>query len=142
MAYENNNVRAGANGAGVYIGNTEIMGGGWDGILSSLINVAPDYPYANDADNIFMLNIINLTDLEITLTRAGADTIIPPYHIEWYSIAKGSDVSIQPNANVTFVKCDVTSDFFDINSERTGGVVISNFAAIYNFNVITYVIMK
>ena len=27
MAYENNNVRAGANGAGVYIGNTEIMGG-------------------------------------------------------------------------------------------------------------------
>ena len=28
MSYENNNVRAGANGAGVYIGNTEIMGGG------------------------------------------------------------------------------------------------------------------
>lgn len=27
MAYENNNVRAGANGAGVYIGNTKIMGG-------------------------------------------------------------------------------------------------------------------
>lgn len=27
MSYENNNVRAGANGAGVYIGNTEIMGG-------------------------------------------------------------------------------------------------------------------
>lgn len=28
MAYENNNVRVGANGVGVYIGNTEIMGGG------------------------------------------------------------------------------------------------------------------
>lgn len=28
MAYENNNVRAGTNGAGVYVGNTEIMGGG------------------------------------------------------------------------------------------------------------------
>ena len=28
MAYENNNVRAGANGAGVYVGDTEIMGGG------------------------------------------------------------------------------------------------------------------
>jgi hypothetical protein len=27
MAYENNNIRAGANGAGVYVGNTEIMGG-------------------------------------------------------------------------------------------------------------------
>lgn len=29
MAYENNNIRAGANGAGVYVGDTEIMGGGW-----------------------------------------------------------------------------------------------------------------
>lgn len=28
MAYENNNVRVGANGAGVYVGNTEIMGRG------------------------------------------------------------------------------------------------------------------
>lgn len=28
MAYENNNVRVGANGAGVYVGNTEIMEGG------------------------------------------------------------------------------------------------------------------
>lgn len=27
MSYENNNVRAGANGAGVYVGDTEIMGG-------------------------------------------------------------------------------------------------------------------
>lgn len=27
MAYENNNVRVGANGAGVYIGNAEILGG-------------------------------------------------------------------------------------------------------------------
>lgn len=89
-----------------------------------------------------MLNIINLTDLEITLTRADADTIIPPYHIECYSIAKGSNVSIQPNAYVTFVKCNITNDFVDINSQRSGGVVISNFAAIYNFTVITYVIMK
>lgn len=35
MAYENNNVRAGANGAGVYIGNTEIMGGGINNILDT-----------------------------------------------------------------------------------------------------------
>lgn len=89
-----------------------------------------------------MINIVNLTDLEITLTRVGGDTIIPPYHIEWYSITKGSNVSIQANADVTFVKCDITNDFVDINSKRIGGVVISNFAAIDNFNVITYVIMK
>lgn len=30
MAYENNNVRAGANGAGVYVGDTEIMGVGME----------------------------------------------------------------------------------------------------------------
>lgn len=35
MAYENNNVRAGANGAGVYIGNTEIMGGWVNNILDT-----------------------------------------------------------------------------------------------------------
>lgn len=35
MAYENNNVRAGANGAGVYIGNTEIMGGGVNNIIDN-----------------------------------------------------------------------------------------------------------
>lgn len=28
MSYENNNVKAGANGVGVYVGSTEIMGGG------------------------------------------------------------------------------------------------------------------
>ena len=35
MAYENNNIRAGANGAGVYVGNTEIMGGGVNNILDT-----------------------------------------------------------------------------------------------------------
>lgn len=35
MAYENNNVRAGANGTGVYVGNTEIMGGGVNNILDT-----------------------------------------------------------------------------------------------------------
>lgn len=35
MAYENNNVRAGANGAGVYVGNTEIMGGGVNNIIDN-----------------------------------------------------------------------------------------------------------
>lgn len=36
MAYENNNVKAGANGAGVYVGDTEIMGGlGWNTLFFS-----------------------------------------------------------------------------------------------------------
>ena len=119
-------------------------GGGWDGILSSLIDIASDYTYANHADNIFMLNIINLTDLEITLTRAERDTIIPPYHIEWYSITKGSNIIIQPNTNesITFLACDIAHDFIDISAFKTASIHLNNFAAIYDFNVITYVIMK
>lgn len=123
------------------LGILKSWGGGWDGILSSLVSIAPDYTYANDADNIFMLNIINLTDLEITLTRAGVETIIPPYHIEWYSIAKGSRVEVQANASVTFVKCDVT-DHVDIKASKTGGVVMMNFGEFDNSEIITYLIMK
>ena len=58
------------------------MGGGWDGILSSLVSIASDYEYSKSANNLFMVNVINLTDLELTLTRAGVETIIPPYHVE------------------------------------------------------------
>lgn len=89
-----------------------------------------------------MVNIINLTDLEITLTRAGVETIIPPYHVEWYSIAKYSRVEIQANATVTFIKCDVTDDFIDISTSKVGGVVMMNFGAIDSFEIITYLIMK
>lgn len=140
MSYENNNVKAGANGAGVYVGDTEIMGG-WDGILSSLVSIASDYTYHNDFNNIFMVNIINLTDLELTLIRAGVETIIPPYHIEWYSIAKGSRVEVQANASVTFVKCDVT-DHVDIKASKIGGDVMMNFGEFDNSKIITYLIMK
>ena len=35
MSYENNNVKAGANGAGVYVGSTEIMGGGVNNIIDN-----------------------------------------------------------------------------------------------------------
>lgn len=35
MSYENNNVKAGANGVGVYVGSTEIMGGGGDNKYNS-----------------------------------------------------------------------------------------------------------
>ena len=117
-------------------------GGGWDGILSSLINIASDYNYNNDSDNIFMINIINLTDLELTLTRGDVETIIPPYHIERYTITKSSRVEIQANANVVFVKCDITDGFIDIQASKTYSAVITNFGGSYNSNVLTYVIMK
>lgn len=115
--------------------------GGWDGILSSLVSIASDYIYYNDFNNIFMVNIINLTDLELTLIKAGVETIIPPYHIEWYSIAKGSRVEVQANASVTFVECDVT-DHVDIKVSKIGGVVMMNFGEFDNSEIITYLIMK
>lgn len=56
MAYENNNVRAGANGVGVYVGNTEIMGGGR--------NIIPLSLYSNSSSTDILL--ANLTDATAT----------------------------------------------------------------------------
>lgn len=89
-----------------------------------------------------MANIINLTDLELTLIRADVETIIPPYHVEWYSIAKGSRVEIIANASVTFVQCGVTNDHVDISTSKTGGIVMMNFGEFDSSEIITYVIMK
>jgi hypothetical protein len=54
MAYENNNVRAGANGAGVYIGNTEIMGGGGvNNILDTNYTAPCKTVVINASDKVF-----------------------------------------------------------------------------------------
>lgn len=53
MAYENSNVRAGANGAGVYIGNTEIMGGGVNNILDTNYTAPCKTVVINASDKVF-----------------------------------------------------------------------------------------
>lgn len=53
MAYENNNVRAGANGAGVYVGNTEIMGGGVNNILDTNYTAPCKTVVINASDKVF-----------------------------------------------------------------------------------------
>lgn len=53
MAYENNNVRAGANGAGVYIGNTEIMGGGVSNIIDNNYTAPCKVVVINASDKVF-----------------------------------------------------------------------------------------
>lgn len=53
MAYKNNNVRAGANGAGVYIGNTEIMGGGVNNILDTNYTAPCKTVVINASDKVF-----------------------------------------------------------------------------------------
>lgn len=89
-----------------------------------------------------MINIINLTDLELTLTRGDVETIIPSYHIEYFTVTKSSRVEIQANANVVFVKCDITDGFIDIQASKAYSAVITNFGSNYNSAVLTYVIMK
>lgn len=53
MAYENNNVRAGANGAGVYVGNTEIMGGGVNNIIDNNYAAPRKVVVINASDKVF-----------------------------------------------------------------------------------------
>lgn len=69
MAYENNNVRAGANGAGVYIGNTEIMGG-TDITAVDLYNKADhnDVLIVNATDAVAYIRFYIGSDLDVTAT--------------------------------------------------------------------------
>lgn len=53
MAYENNNVRAGANGAGVYVGNTEIMGGDVNNIIDNNYTAPCKVVVINASDKVF-----------------------------------------------------------------------------------------
>lgn len=53
MAYENNNVRTGANGAGVYVGSTEIMGGGVNNILDTNYTAPCKVVVINNSDKVF-----------------------------------------------------------------------------------------
>lgn len=52
MAYENNNVRAGTNGAGVYVGNTEIIGG-VNNILDTNYTLPCKIVIINASDKVF-----------------------------------------------------------------------------------------
>lgn len=56
MSYKNNNIRIGNNGAGVYVGNTEIIGGG--------INITTIDLYPNSSTTDVLL--VNLTDAVAT----------------------------------------------------------------------------
>lgn len=95
MSYENNNVKAGANGVGVYVGSTEIMGGG----INNDIMI-------NQQDNSLLVIINNSSsckriiiyvddnrseDLEI----ASKEIIIRSYN--------ESDVSIVPKSNMNSI---------------------------------------
>lgn len=104
MAYENNNVRAGANGAGVYVGNTEIMGGG--------MNITPLNLYSDSSATDVLL--ANLTDAVATFKfyfdNSLIDTIIcQPFEVQ--CIGDFSDYVNQFN-----VSCGDNTDKYQINT--------------------------
>lgn len=104
MAYENNNVKAGANGVGVYVGSTEIMGGG--------TNIIPVDLDANSASVDVLL--ANLTDAVATF-RFYRDTTLNDFAVcqpfEVRCISSFSSVVNQIN-----VSCGDNSEKYYINS--------------------------
>ena len=83
MSNENSNLRVGSAGAGLFVGSTEILGGGVENLLKE-ITIEPDFINQSNQGRIL---IANLSDNDgITLEREGIPTVIPARHIECYSI--------------------------------------------------------
>lgn len=79
MSNENSNLRVGSAGAGLFVGSTEILGGGVANLLKE-ITIASDFENQAYASRIL---IANFSDNDgITLEREGSPTIIPARHIE------------------------------------------------------------
>lgn len=104
MAYENNNVRAGANGAGVYIGNTEIMGGG--------TNIIPLNLYSDSSSTDVLL--ANLTDATATfkfyIDNSLIDTVVcQPFKVQCIG-------NLSSSVNQFNVSCGDNTDKYQINT--------------------------
>ena len=104
MSYENNNVKAGANGVGVYVGSTEIMGG--------TANIIPVDLYTNSASVDVLL--ANLTDAVATFrfyrdTTLDDTVVCQPFEVK--CISNLSSVVNQIN-----VSCGDNSEKYYINS--------------------------
>lgn len=95
MSNENSNLRVGSAGAGLFVGGTEILGGGVANLLKE-ITIAPDF----NASNTTSILVANLSSKELTLTRNDDVTIIPKQHIEWYSCSGNVYVKLQSNEDI------------------------------------------
>lgn len=95
MSNENSNLRVGSAGAGLFVGGTEILGGGVANLLKE-ITIAPDF---NASDTISLL-VANLSSKELTLTRNDSNTIIPKQFIDWYSCSGNVHVKLQSNEDI------------------------------------------
>lgn len=102
MSNENSNLRVGSAGAGLFVGSTEILGGGVANLLKE-ITIASDYEDQAYASRIL---IANFSDNDgITLEREGPPTIIPARHIEWYRLnAEAMDYNVYNDGDIN-VRC-------------------------------------
>lgn len=92
----NSNLKVGSNNAGLFIGNTEILGGEVVANLLKEITIAPDF----NASNTTSVLVANLSSKELTLTRNDDVTIIPKQHIQWYSYSGNTHVKLQSNEDI------------------------------------------
>lgn len=102
MSNENSNLRVGSAGAGLFVGSTEILGGGVANLLKE-ITIASDFVDQAYASRIL---IANFSDNDgITLKRGSSLTIIPARHIEWYNLdAEAMDYNVYNDGNID-VRC-------------------------------------
>lgn len=102
MSNENSNLRVGSAGAGLFVGSTEILGGGVANLLKE-ITIASDF---EDQTNASRILIANFSDNDrITLKRGRVLTIIPARHIEWYNLdAEAMNYNVYNDGNID-VRC-------------------------------------
>lgn len=143
MSNENSNLRVGSAGAGLFVGGTEITGGGGVEGLASLISIASDFSqvvYTNSG--VFTVIIVNITDYEITLLIGSTTTIVPARHVEHYNVIKGDKCYIKIGAAVTVVSVSIDSETCDWRTYRVSQIQNDNYAIDYDFRVQTLVFMQ
>lgn len=85
------NLKVGSNDAGLFIGDTEILGGGGVANLLKYITISPDFAGSSKEGNIRVL-VVNLSDNEDIILYRGNNkdiihqTNIPKQYIGWYSV--------------------------------------------------------
>lgn len=85
------NLKVGSNDAGLFIDDTEILGGGGVANLLKYITISPDFAGSSKEGNIRVL-VVNLSDNEDIILYRGNNkdilhqTNIPKQYIGWYSV--------------------------------------------------------
>lgn len=121
MSNENSNLRVGSAGAGLFVGGTEILGGGVANLLKE-ITIAPDF----NASNTTSILVANLSSKELTLTRNDDVTIIPKQHIEWYSYSGNAYVKLQSNEDIYVLTILHTGETTSYDKRITTNIIDMN----------------